>query len=120
MSKRDVLSTLSQIAEHAHHAQDLCRESTPADLVADWKTSLALQRAMEIIGETVKRLPPELCTAYPAVPWRLIAGMRDRLIHGYEDVDYEILWNAVHQDLPNLLETVERMIRDSSSGGRLV
>ena len=120
MSKRDIHATLSQIAEHARHAQDLCAGRTPADLLADWKSSLALERALEIIGEAVKRLPAELCAAYPAVPWRLIAGMRDRLSHGYDDVDYEILWNAVRQDLPNLLETVAQMIRDSTSGGRLV
>jgi uncharacterized protein with HEPN domain len=120
MSKRDPNATLSQIAEHAQYAHDLCANKTPTELAADWRSSLALERALEIIGEAVKRLPPDLCEAYPTVPWRLIAGMRDRLSHGYDNVDYEILWNAVHQDLPNLLETVKQMIRDSTSGGRLV
>lgn len=69
-------------------------------------------RALEILGEAVRRLPPELCEAYPNVPWRLVAGMRDRLSHGYDEVDYEILRNAVHQDLPNLLKTVDQMIID--------
>lgn len=58
----------------------------------------------------MKRLPAELCDAYPAVPWRLVAGMRDRLSHGYDEIDYEILWNAVQDDLPNLLGTVDEMI----------
>src|SRR5712692_10111173 len=79
----------------------------------DWKSVLALERALEILGEAVKRLPAELCEAYPAVPWRLVAGMRDRLSHGYDEIDYEILWNAVHEDLPNLLRTVDQMIRES-------
>ena len=99
MSKRDTHATLSQIEEHARHAQDLCADKTPAELMADWKSSLALERALEIIGEAVKRLPAELCAAYPAVPWRLIAGMRDRLSHGYDDVDHENLWERGFQGL---------------------
>jgi uncharacterized protein with HEPN domain len=117
MTKGDSLATLSQIAEHARHAQELCAGQTPAELEVDWKSSLALERALEILGEAVKRLPAELCAAYPAVPWRLVAGMRDRLSHGYDDVDHEILWNAVHQDLPSLLKTVEQMMQDLTAGG---
>jgi len=110
MSKRDTHATLSQIADHARRAQDLCAGKTLDQLLADWKSLLALERVLEILGEAVKRLPPELCEAYPNVPWRLVAGMRDRLSHGYDEVDHEILWNAVHQDLPNLLKTVDQMV----------
>jgi uncharacterized protein with HEPN domain len=112
MSKRDARATLRQIADHARHAQELCADKTLAELLADWKSVLAFERALEILGEAVKRLPTELCEAYPAVPWRLVAGMRDRLSHGYDEIDYEILWNAVHEDLPNLLENVDQMIRE--------
>src|SRR5712691_381684 len=105
MSKRDARATLRQIADHARHAQELCADKTLAELLADWKSVLAFERALEILGEAVKRLPTELCEAYPAVPWRLVAGMRDRLSHGYEEIDYEILWDAVHNDLPDLLNT---------------
>jgi uncharacterized protein with HEPN domain len=115
MSKRDIHATLSQILEHARHAQDLCAGIKPEDLASDWKSALALERALEVVGEAVKRLPAEVCSSYPAVPWRLIAGMRDRLIHGYDDIDHEILWNAVQQDLPVLIETVEQMIRETAS-----
>jgi uncharacterized protein with HEPN domain len=115
MSKRDIHATLSQILEHARHAQDLCAGSKPEDLILDWKSALALERALEIVGEAVKRLPSEICSSYPAVPWRLIAGMRDRLIHGYDDIDHEILWNAVQHDLPSLIETVEQIIRETAS-----
>ena len=81
MTRRDPLTTLAQIAEHARQAQD-------------WKSSFALERVLEIIGEAVKRLPPDLCEEYSSVPWKLWAGMRDRLSHGYDNVDYEILWNS--------------------------
>jgi uncharacterized protein with HEPN domain len=55
--------------------------------------------------------------SHAEVEWRSIAGMRDRLSHGYDDVDYEILWNVVQEDLPNLIETVERMLGEM--GGEL-
>ena len=68
--------------------------------------------AIEIIGEGVKRLPTELRDRHPAVPWKEIAGTRDHLSHGYDDVDYQILWNAVQNDLPPLLATIERMLKE--------
>ena len=112
MSRRDTHATLRQIADTARHAQELCADKTLKELLSDWKSVLAFERSLEILGEAVKRLPADLCEAYPAVPWRLVAGMRDRLIHGYDEIDYEILWNAVHEDLPNLLKTVNQMIRE--------
>ena len=69
-------------------------------------------RVMEVLGEAVKRLPPELCQRYPAVPWKLLAGMRDRVSHGYDGIDYAILWDTVRDDIPGLLATVENMLQD--------
>ena len=60
----------------------------------------------------MKRLPTELRDRHPAVPWKEIAGTRDHLSHGYDDVDYQILWNAVQNDLPPLLATIERMLKE--------
>ena len=67
---------------------------------------------MEVLGEAVKRLPRELCDRYPQVPWKLVVGMRDRISHGYDAVDYETLWYAVQNDLPTLRATAEQMLRD--------
>ena len=60
----------------------------------------------------MKRLPPELCQRYPAVPWKLVAGMRDRVSHGYVAIDYATLWDTVRDDVPALLATVEQMLKD--------
>ena len=77
---------------------------------------MAFERVMEIIGEAVKRLPSDLCQRYPAVPWKLIAGMRDRVSHGYDALDYGTLWDTVRDDVPPLLVTVEQMLKDLDSG----
>jgi uncharacterized protein with HEPN domain len=74
---------------------------------------MAFERVMEVLGEAVKRLPSELRARYPDVPWKLIVGMRDRVSHGYDAVDYQTLWDAVQQDLPALPVTVERMLCDA-------
>lgn len=112
MSKHDPKVTLRQIAEYALRAQELCTQCDLAMITADWQKRLAFERVMEVLGEAVKRLPVELTTRYPAVPWKLVAGMRDRVSHGYDAVDYAILWDAVHDNVPTLLSTVEQMLKD--------
>jgi uncharacterized protein with HEPN domain len=112
MSNHDPKVTLRQIADYARQAQALCAGKTLPVLMADWQALLAFERVLEILGEAVKRLPPELRDRYPAVPWRLVAGMRDHLSHGYDDIRHDVLWNAVHRDVPVLLTTVEQMLRD--------
>ncbi len=112
MSKHDPKITLLQIAECARRAQELCSGTTLDELVADWRSVLAFERVLEVLGEATKRLPIELRERYPGVPWKLVAGMRDRVSHGYDAVDYQTLWDAVHQDVPPLLTTVETMLRE--------
>lgn len=60
----------------------------------------------------VKRLPADLRSRYPAVPWKEIAGTRDHLSHGYDDVEHQVLWDAVQNDVPALLITMERMLKE--------
>ena len=112
MSKHDPKVVLRQIAECARHAQDLCAQNDLPQIVTDWQKRAAFERVMEVLGEAAKRLPPELCGRYPAVPWKLIAGMRDRISHGYDAVDYSTLWETVQDDMPPLLATVEQMLKD--------
>jgi len=81
-------------------------------MLSDWQKRAAFERIMEVLGEAVKRLPPELTSRYPAVDWRGIAGMRDRISHGYDAIDYGLLWSAVETRVPGLLATIEQMLRD--------
>jgi len=119
MSKHDPRVTLLQIADYARYAQELCAHNDLPQILTDWQRRAAFERVMEVLGEAVKRLPPELCCRYPAVPWKLIAGMRDRISHGYDAVDYSTLWQTVQDDVPTLLATVEQMLKDLPGGQML-
>ena len=108
--------TLRQIADYARRAQELCAQNTLPQILTDWQKRLAFERALEVVGEAVKRLPADLCARYPAVQWMLIAGMRDRVSHGYDAIDYATLWDTVQADIPGLLATIEQMLKDLEPG----
>ena len=112
MSARDPQVTLHQIRDAALRAREVCANKTLGALRADWQAVAALERFIEILGEGVKRLPSDLLERYPAIPWKEIAGTRDRLIHGYDEVDLQVLWDAVDKDIPELLNTIEKMLQD--------
>jgi uncharacterized protein with HEPN domain len=78
--------------------------------MTDRKTQSAVVRQIEIIGEAVKQLSPSLTQAESTVPWRQIAGTRDRLIHAYFAVDLAAVWTMVEVDLPVLRAEVQRII----------
>jgi len=69
---------------------------------ADDKTSSAVLRKLEIIGEAVKHLPDQVKKNYKGVPWKEMAGMRDKLIHWYFGVDYQLVWNVIAEEIPQL------------------
>ena len=118
MSRRDPKVTLRQVGEQARRARELFDQNSFTGILADWQKRAAFERTMEILGEAVKRLPPELTASYPAVDWRGIAGMRDRVSHGYDTIDYGLLWQAVETRVPGLLVTIEQMLQDLNPGAK--
>jgi uncharacterized protein with HEPN domain len=71
---------------------------------------LALARLMEIVGEAANRVSSETQRQHPEIPWPQIIGMRNRLIHGYDVVDYDLLWDTVREDLPPLISALEELL----------
>ena len=112
MSERDPQVTLEQIIEFINKARDYVKDHTLNTLSADRLRLRAFDRVMECLGEAVKRLPNDLRERYPQVPWKRVAGMRDYLSHGYDDVQYVTLWDALHLHFPLLEDVVMRMRAD--------
>ncbi|MDF0593723.1 DUF86 domain-containing protein [Methanotrichaceae archaeon M04Ac] len=79
---------------------------------ADEKTCFAVVRALEIVGEATKKIPPEVRQIYPELPWREMVGMRDKLSHDYFGVDLWRVFETVRRDIPPLRASLEDMIRD--------
>lgn len=111
MSRRDDRLSLRHMLDHAREATQLVQDRTRPDLDADRTLALALTRLMEIIGEAAKRVSESTREEHPQVPWRLIIGMRNRVIHGYDEVDLDVLWDAIQLDLPPLIEQLEDVLK---------
>jgi uncharacterized protein with HEPN domain len=88
---------------HAEEAVKMAAGRTRQDLETDRQLNLALTRLLEIIGEAANRITPPARQRCPTIPWAAMTGMRNRLIHGYDDVDFDILWDVIQHDLPPLI-----------------
>lgn len=110
MTKADDLVRLRHMLDAARKATSLVERRERSDLDKDEMLALALVRLLEILGEAAKRVSKEVRADHPQVAWPAIAGTRDRLIHGYFEVDLDIVWSIVTRDLPPLIAALERMI----------
>ena len=107
MSRDDPTVRLLHMRDFAREALELSSGKTRADIEADRVLCLALTRLVELIGEAATRVPAETRALYPRVPWKSIVGMRHRLIHGYDYIDYDVLWDAITDDLEPLINALD-------------
>ena len=107
MSERREVVPLLHMLEYTREAIALAQGRMRADLDSDRLLELALVRLLEIIGEAANRVPREVRVRYPDIPWSQIVALRNRLIHGYDAVDLDILWQIVVRDLPPLVAALE-------------
>lgn len=104
---------LRDIIENVERAACFLKETPSLEaLRQDDRTSFAVVRALEIIGEAAKHIPEFVRSRYPDLHWRGMTGMRDKVIHGYFGVDLEVVWRTVHEDLPPLRKGIQRILDD--------
>lgn len=110
MSRHDDSITLHQMLDHIEEAVVIARDRTRPDLESDRLFFLALLKLVEIVGEAATRISQSMQSAHPDIPWREIIGTRNRLIHGYDAVDYDILWEIVTTDFPTVALQIKALV----------
>jgi uncharacterized protein with HEPN domain len=110
--KREVGDYIQDVIEAMAKCEGFIEGLTFEEFIRDDKTVFAVIRAIEVIGEAVKNIPDDIKSKYVEIPWKNIAGMRDKLIHGYFGTDLVRVWNTAKEEMPPLKPFFEKMIKD--------
>jgi uncharacterized protein with HEPN domain len=109
---REFLDFIDDILDAMDKAEQLLDGVSFSQFESDFRTNFAVVRALEIIGEAAKRLPDEFRQRYPDIPWKSMAGMRDHIIHGYDNVDLQIVWAVVIRDIPQIKPKIVKIVKE--------
>ena len=110
MSRRDDTVPMRHMLDHAREIIAMVHGRTRHDLDTDRMLQLALTRLIEIIGEAANRVTPASHDRYAEIPWSSIVGTRNRIIHGYDAVDYDIVWEIATIEMSALVGALERAL----------
>ena len=115
---RELLDYVEDVLDGMNKAEILLEGVSYSQFEIDFRINFAVVRALEIIGEAAKRLPDDLRQIYPDIPRKGMAGMRDRIIHGYDNVDLQIVWDVVKRDIPQIKPKIEGILIDYEEKSR--
>lgn len=113
MSRRDPMVAVQQMRDHGREAMEMSLGRYRADLDLDRMLNLALVRLMEVLGEAARRVPDEFRARYPHVPWQQTTDLRNVLIHDYDTVDFDALWEIIQVYFPPLVEQLQTIIQEN-------
>lgn len=103
---------LEDIFKAVESIEEFTRGMNYEEFLEDKKTIFAVVRAFEIIGEATKNVPDNIRDDYPNIPWKSMAGMRDKVIHGYFGVDNKVLWKTAKEDIPELKSKIKNILEN--------
>ena len=110
MTRRDDSVPMRHMLDHAREAVVMLRGRSRSDLDTDRMFQLALTRVVEIVGEAANRVSKDGQARYPDIPWQDTVATRNRIIHGYYSIDYDIVWRIVTAEFPLLITALERAL----------
>lgn len=110
--KRDVSIYMTDILENIGLAEDFVKGMDYEEFISDKKTNYAVTRCIEIMGEAAKHVPEGVRKKYSEIPWKDIAGMRDKIIHMYFRVSLEKVWLVLKEDIPELKPLFQKVITE--------
>jgi uncharacterized protein with HEPN domain len=115
MSDRIFSEYLEDILDAISKIREFVGEMDYDSFSKDEKTTFAVVRALEIVGEASKHIPEDVRTAHSHLPWREMAGIRDKLIHDYFGVDLAVVWKTINEDLPALEPEIRSILSESKN-----
>lgn len=110
--KREISDFIEDIIDAMTKATKFVESVSYEEFAKDDKTIFAVIRAIEIIGEAAKNIPEDTKKGYPEIPWKGMAGMRNKVIHGYFGVDIKVVWDTVKEEIPEVKSLFEKMLKD--------
>ena len=112
MSERGIIESLSDILEAINRIRDYIGDMDYYSFLDDLKTRDAVTRNLEIIGEASKNINDDFRNKYPELAWKEMSGLRDKLIHHYFGVNFEIVWTIIRDELPDTQKKIEMLLKE--------
>ncbi len=115
MTKRNPMVYVYHMRDYARDTIELAQSHSRSDMDDNLMLRLALMKAVETVGEAASRVPDDFRSRYPQIPWQETRSIRNRLVHAYDRINFDILWDIIQDDIPPLIEQLEDLISKETS-----